>query len=39
MDYEGIKILLKGAQEMFPRLSHLWLEGGYRGEEVRARTG
>ena len=32
MDYEGIKILLEGADEMFPRLSHLWLDGGYRGE-------
>jgi putative transposase len=32
MDYEGIKILLKHAEEMFPRLSHLWLDGGYRGE-------
>jgi putative transposase len=28
MDYEGIKILLKDADEMFPRLSHLWLDGG-----------
>jgi putative transposase len=33
MDYEGIKILLKGADELFPRLSHLWLDGGYRGED------
>ena len=28
MDYEGIKILLKDADETFPRLCHLWLEGG-----------
>ncbi len=34
MDYEGIKILLKGADQTFPRLRHLWLEdGGYRGED------
>jgi len=33
MDYEGIKLLLKHADEMFPRLSHLWLDGGYRGED------
>src|SRR5215213_51158 len=33
MDHEGIKILLKHAAEMFPRLSHLWLDGGYRGED------
>jgi hypothetical protein len=32
MDYEGIKTLLKQADEMFPRLSHLRLDGGYRGE-------
>jgi putative transposase len=33
MDYEGIKTLLHGAQERFPRLSHLWLDAGYRGED------
>ena len=33
MDYEGIKTLLKQADEMFSRLSHLWLDGGYRGED------
>jgi putative transposase len=33
MDYEGINTLLKDAYEMFPRLSHLWLDGGYRGED------
>ena len=32
MDYEGIKTLLKHAEKAFPRLSHLWLDGGYRGE-------
>ncbi len=32
MDYEGIKILLEGADETFSRLRHLWLDGGYRGE-------
>jgi putative transposase len=32
MDYEGIKTLLRDADGAFPRLSHLWLDGGYRGE-------
>ena len=32
MDYEGIKALLRGAERRFPRLSHLWLDAGYRGE-------
>jgi putative transposase len=32
MDYEGIKTLLRGADEAFPRLRHLWLDAGYRGE-------
>jgi putative transposase len=32
-DYEGIKTLLRQANEAFPRLSHLWLDGGYRGED------
>jgi len=32
MDYEGIKELLQHARETFPRLKHLWLDGGYRGE-------
>ena len=33
MDYEGIKTLLRRAEEQFPRLSHLWLDAGYRGED------
>jgi putative transposase len=33
MDYEGIKTLLLRAQERFPRLSHLWVDTGYRGED------
>jgi transposase len=33
MDQEGIKPLLDGAKELFPRLSHLWLDAGYRGED------
>jgi putative transposase len=33
MDYEGIKMLLRHAGERFPRLSHLWLDGAYRGED------
>ena len=36
MDYEGIKTLLWRAEEQFPRLSHLWVDGGYRGEEKGA---
>ncbi len=33
MDYEGIKTLLRKADELFARLSHLWLDAaGYRGE-------
>ena len=33
VDQEGIKSLLDGAKELFPRLSQLWLDAGYRGEE------
>jgi putative transposase len=33
MDYEGIKALLRRANERFPRLRHLWLDAGYRGED------
>jgi putative transposase len=33
MDYEGIKTLLHRAQERFPRLRHLWVDAGYRGED------
>jgi putative transposase len=36
MYYEGIKMLLHRAQERFPRLSHLWLDAGYRGEDKGA---
>ena len=36
MDYEGIKTLLSKANECFPRLSHLWLDAGYRGEDKGA---
>jgi putative transposase len=36
MDYEGIKSLLLRANEQFPRLRHLWLEAGYRGEDKGA---
>jgi putative transposase len=39
VDQEGIKSLLDGAKELFPRLSHLWLDAGYRGEERRAEAG
>ena len=33
MDHEGIKTLLRHAGEAFPRLKHLWLDAGYRGED------
>jgi putative transposase len=33
VDQEGIKELLDGAKELFPRLSHLWLDAGCRGDE------
>ena len=36
MDYEGIKTLLGRADRQFPRLSHLWLDAGYRGEDKGA---
>jgi putative transposase len=36
MDFEGIKALLRGADRRFPRLSHLWLDAGYRGEDKGA---
>jgi putative transposase len=32
MDYEGIEALLLGADRRLPRLSHPWLDAGYRGE-------
>jgi len=32
----GIKALLRRAEEAFPRLSHLWLDAGYRGEDKGA---
>ena len=36
MDNEGIKTLLRRAEERFPRLSQLWLDAGYRGEDKGA---
>jgi putative transposase len=33
MDHEGIKTLLRRADGQFPRLRHLWLDAGYRGED------
>ena len=32
-DRDGIKQLLEDAKELFPRLSHLWLDAGYNGQE------
>jgi putative transposase len=31
-DRDGIKPLLEHAKDRFPRLSHLWLDGGYKGK-------
>jgi putative transposase len=36
MDYEGIKTLLREADQAFPRLRHLWVDAGYRGEDKGA---
>jgi putative transposase len=33
MDFEGIKTLLRWADLEFPRLSHLWLDSAYKGED------
>lgn len=32
MDRDGIKLLLEGAEELFPRFRHLWLDAGYNGK-------
>ena len=39
MDYEGIKALLDRAKGLFPRLCHLWMDAGYRGEAKGAENG
>ena len=33
MDWDGIKTLLQRAEMQFPRLNHLWVDAGYRGED------
>jgi putative transposase len=33
MDWDGIKTLLRQADTRFPRLNHLWVDAGYRGED------
>jgi putative transposase len=33
MDWDGIKTLLQRADTQFPRLKHLWVDAGYRGED------
>jgi hypothetical protein len=33
MYWDGIKTLLQRADEYFPRLKHLWVDAGYRGED------
>ena len=32
-DRDGIKLLLKDTKKLFPRLSYLWLDAGYNGED------
>ena len=39
LDQEGIKALLRGAARRFPRLSHLWVDAGYRAQRAREQTG
>jgi putative transposase len=36
MDRDGIKLLLERVKGRFPRLSHLWLDAGYNGQEKGA---
>jgi len=36
MDRDGIKLLLERVEGQFPRLSHLWLDAGYNGQEKGA---
>jgi putative transposase len=36
MDRDGIKLLLEPVKGQFPRLSHLWLDAGYNGQEKGA---
>ena len=31
-DQDGIKLMLKGVRDRFPRLSHLWVDAGYQGK-------
>jgi putative transposase len=33
MDWDGIETLLRHTDVEFPRLKHLWLDAGYRGED------
>jgi putative transposase len=30
---DGIKLLLKDTEKLFPRLSHRWLDAGYKGKD------
>lgn len=36
MNRDGIKTLLKVARDSFPRLSHLWLDAAYNGQQKGA---
>lgn len=33
MDRDGIKLLLAGVKHRFPCLRHLWVDGGYNGQD------
>jgi putative transposase len=40
MDRDGIRLLLEPSSSgRLPRLSHLWLDAGYNGQDTRARIG
>ena len=40
MDRDGIKLLLEpSSSDRLPRLSHLWLDAGYNGQDKRGRIG
>jgi hypothetical protein len=32
MDRDGIKLLLDGLSEHFPKLRHVWVDSGYNGK-------
>lgn len=34
-DRDGAKLVLDGCQTPFPRLEHIWADGGYRGQLIQ----